>query len=163
LSADVNVDVVVGVAMAIGLVGTVVPLLPGLPVITVAAFVWVIADGADAGQWIVFGVVAVLAVAGMVIGAALPARGASAAGASKWTLALGAVGAVVGALVIPVVGALIGWPVGVFVGEWLRTRELSSAWGSTWATVLGIVRGTAAQFGAGLAAVSIWAVAAWLW
>jgi uncharacterized protein YqgC (DUF456 family) len=163
LSADINADVVVGVAMAVGLIGTVVPLLPGLPVIVAAAFVWVIVDGADLGQWIVFATVAVVAVAGMVIGATMPARGASAAGASPWVLVLGAVGAIVGALVIPLVGALIGWPAGVYAGEWLRTRDASSAWGSTRATVLGVVRGTAIQFGAGLVAVSVWAIAAWRW
>ncbi len=73
---------------------------------------------------------------------------------------VGAVGAVVGALVIPVVGALIGWPLGVFVAECLRTRDPSAAWASTRGTVVGVVRGTAVQFGAGLVAVSIWAMAA---
>jgi uncharacterized protein len=159
----VDVDVLVGVAMAVGLVGTVVPILPGLPVIVVAAFVWVVADGADPGQWIVFAMVASIAVAGMVIGSLLPARRASAAGASRWALASGAVGVVVGAIVIPFVGALIGWPIGVFVAEWLRTRDATSAWASTRATIAGVVRGVAVQFGAGLAAVSIWAIAAWRW
>jgi hypothetical protein len=149
--------------MALGLIGTVVPLLPGLPVIIVAAFVWVIADGTDPGEWAVFAIVALVATAGMAIGAALPARGASAAGASPWALALGAVGAVVGAIFIPLVGALIGWPLGVLVAEWLRTRELSSAWASTRATVVGALHGTAVQFGAGLVAVSVWAGAAWRW
>ena len=160
---DFNVDVIVGVAMAVGLIGTVVPLLPGLPVIVAAAFVWVIADGSDLGQWVVFAMVAAVAVAGMAIGAALPARGASAAGASPWAIVLGAVGAVVGAFVIPLVGAIIGWPLGVFVAECLRTRDPSAAWASTRGTVVGIARGTAVQFGAGLAAVSIWAIAAWRW
>lgn len=160
---DFNVDVIVGVAMAVGLIGTVVPLLPGLPVIIAAAFVWVIADGTDPGQWIVFAIVATVAAVGMAIGATLPARGASAAGASPWALGLGAAGAVVGALVIPFVGALIGWPLGVFVAEWLRIRDTSAALASTRGTVVGIVRGTVVQFVAGLAAVSIWAIAAWRW
>ena len=160
---DLNVDVIVGVAMAVGLIGTFVPLLPGLPVIIAAAFVWVIADGPDPGHWIVFAIVGAVAGAGMAIGATMPARGASAAGASSWALALGAVGAVVGALVIPFVGALIGWPLGVFVAELLSTHHPSAAWASTRGTVVGVVRGTAVQFGAGLAAVSIWAIAAWRW
>ena len=159
----INIDVIVAIAMAVGLVGTVVPFLPGLPVIVVAAFVWVVADGADPGEWVVFGIVATIAVAGMIVGALLPARRASTAGASRWALVTGAVGAVIGAIVIPVVGAFIGWPVGVFLAEWLRTRRGGSAWASTRATIVGVLHGTAVQFGAGVAAVSVWAVAAWRW
>ena len=159
----VDIDVIVAIAMAVGLVGTVVPFLPGLPVIVVAAFVWVLVKGADPGQWLVFGVVVMVAVAGMVVGALLPARRASGAGASRWALVSGAVGAVIGAIVIPLVGALIGWPVGVFLAEWLRTRRADRAWASTRATITGVLHGTAIQFGAGVAAVSIWGFAAWRW
>jgi uncharacterized protein YqgC (DUF456 family) len=160
---SVDVDVVVGLAMVVGLVGTLVPLLPGLPIIIAAAFAWVIADGADPGQWTVFAVVCVIAVAGMIIGSLLPARRASTAGAPRWVLGVGVVGAVVGALVIPFVGALIGWPVGVFVAEWLRTSDASRAWASMRATAVGVLQGATVQFGAGLVGVGIWAVAAVMW
>ena len=134
----VNVDVVVGLAMVVGLVGTLVPLLPGLPIIIMAAFIWVVADGADLGQWTVFAGVSTIAVTGMVVGSLLPARRASASGASRWALAAGALGVVVGALVIPFVGALIGWPVGVFLAEWLRMRDGKHAWASMRATAAGV-------------------------
>lgn len=145
--------------MVVGLIGTLVPLLPGLPVIVAAAFVWVIADGAAPGQWTLFAVVSAIAVAGMIVGSLLPARRASTAGAPRWVLAAGAVGAVVGAIVIPFVGVLIGWPVGVFVAEWLRTSDASRAWASMRATAAGVLQGTTVQFGAGLVGIGIWAVA----
>ena len=117
-----NVDVAVGFLMVVGLVGTVLPLLPGLPVIVVAALIWVIADGSDQGQWVVFAIVTALAVAALVAGSVIPARRASRAGATGWVLVTGAIGLVIGAFVVPVVGALVGWPLGILVGEWLRTR-----------------------------------------
>jgi uncharacterized protein YqgC (DUF456 family) len=157
----INVDVVVGVAMAVGLVGTVVPLLPGLPLIVGAAFAWVIADGADSGQWLVFGAVTVVAVVGLIVGSILPARRASAAGASRVSLLAGAIGAVAGAIFIPVVGAFIGWPLGVLAAEWLRSRDVGVAVASTRATVAGLVHGAAIQFGAGVVAVAIWVIAVW--
>jgi uncharacterized protein YqgC (DUF456 family) len=160
---DINVDVLIGVLMVLGLIGTVVPLLPGLALIVVAGFVWVVADGSDPGEWIVFGAVAAVAMTGMVIGLVLPARSAAAAGAPRGSLAVGAVGAVIGALVIPFVGALLGWPIGVYLAEWTRTRDASAAWVSTRATAVGLVRGAAVQFGAGLVAVSVWAIAALRW
>jgi uncharacterized protein YqgC (DUF456 family) len=159
----VSVDVLVGLAMLVGLVGTVIPFLPGLPVIVVAAFVWVVADGSDPGQWIVFAVVASIAVAAMVVGSLVPARRTSAAGAPTWVLAAGALGLVIGAIAIPVVGALVGWPLGIFGAEMVRTRDLAKASAMTRVTIAAVGLGVAIQFGAGVIAVAIWAVAAWRW
>jgi len=159
----VTIDLLVGLLMLVGLVGVVIPFLPGLPLIVVAAFAWVVAGGSDTGQWVVFIIVAAIAVAAMVVGSALPARRASGAGTSGWVLAAGAVGLVVGAIVIPIVGALIGWPVGVFVAELLRTRHVPTAVATTRATLVGMGIGIAIQFGGGVLAVAIWAAAAWRW
>lgn len=155
----INVDVVIGLAMAVGLVGTVVPLLPGLPLIVGASFVWVLADGTDARQWWVFGVVAAICIAGLIVGSTLPARRASAAGASRLSQLAGAIGAIAGAIFIPLVGAFIGWPAGVFAVEFLRSRDASVALASTRATVAGLVHGAAVQFSAGVLAVAVWVVA----
>jgi uncharacterized protein YqgC (DUF456 family) len=158
-----NVDVLVGLAMLVGLVGTVVPFLPGLPVIVVAALFWVVGDGSDPGQWIVFAIVASIAVAAIVVGAMVPARRTSAAGAPKWVLLAGAVGLVIGAIAIPVVGALVGWPIGIFAAEVLRTRDVGRAWTMTRVTIAAVGLGVAIQFSAGVGAVGIWAVAVWRW
>jgi uncharacterized protein len=158
-----NVDVAVGIVMIVGLVGTVLPFLPGLPVILVAALAWVLVDGSDPGQWLLFAFVAAVCVAGMVIGSILPARRAAQAGASKWVVVGGAVGLVVGAIAIPVVGAIIGWPVGIFVASMLATSDRRQAWAQTRATIAGVGLGTAIQFGAGVVAVGGWAIAAWRW
>jgi uncharacterized protein YqgC (DUF456 family) len=161
--AVLSVDAAVAIAMLVGLVGTVLPFLPGLPVILVSTLVWVIADGSDAGQWWVFGFVAAVCIAGMVIGSILPARRAARAGASRWVLVGGAIGLVVGAIVIPVVGAVVGWPLGIFVASMTTTHDLDAAWAQTRATIAGVGIGTAVQLGAGVVAVAGWAVAAWRW
>ena len=158
-----SLDLVVGLGMLVGLIGVLIPFLPGLPLIVVSAFVWVVADGSDPGQWIVFAIVTSITVAAMVVGSTIPARRASGAGTPGWVLALGVVGLVIGAFAIPVVGALIGWPIGIFLGEWLRTRELGAAWVTTRATLAALGLGIAIQFGAGVVAVAIWAAAAWRW
>jgi len=126
-----------------------------------AAFVWVIADGTDPGQWWVFGAVAVIAIVGQIIGSVLPARRASAAGAARLSLVAGAIGAIAGAIFIPIVGAFIGWPLGVLAAEWLRDRDGSAAVASTRAPIVGLVHGAAIQFSAGLVSVAIWVVAVW--
>ena len=158
-----ELDVLVGLAMLVGLVGVLIPLLPGLPLILVAAFVWVVADGADAGQWVVFGLMAAIIVAATVASSVIPARRAAAAGAPWWVLGAGAAGVVIGFFAIPVVGALIGGPIGIYVGELLRLRDGRAAWETTLATLRGIGLGIAIQMVAGVAAIAIWAVAAIAW
>jgi uncharacterized protein YqgC (DUF456 family) len=113
---------------------------------------------------LVCGIVAAIAVAGMIVGSLRPGspsvrRGGPRAGLSRRR----AVGAVIGAIVLPLVGALMSWPVGVFLAEWLRTRDAPRAWASTRATLTGVAQGGAVQFGAGVAAVAVWGVAAWRW
>jgi hypothetical protein len=75
----------------------------------------------------------------------------------------GAVGLVVGAIAIPVIGAVVGWPLGIFIASMLSTGDAKDAWTHTRATIAGVGIGTAAQFGAGVVAVGVWAVAAWRW
>jgi uncharacterized protein YqgC (DUF456 family) len=158
-----NLDLLVGLAMLVGLVGVVIPLLPGLPIIMASAVLWAAVSGSGAGGWVVAAIVIVIAVAGMVAGTVLPARRAAVGGATWWVLAMGAAGLVVGAIVIPVVGALVGWQVGIFAAEWLRTRQLTSAWRTTRSTLVGQGLGIAVQLAAGVSAVAVWATAAWRW
>lgn len=153
-------EILVALAMLVGLVGILVPLVPGLPLILVAALVWVVADGADATHWLAFGAIVATTVGGMVVSSVIPARRAATAGAPPWVLGVGAMGVVVGFFVIPVVGALVGGPIGIYAGEWLRLRDHRAAWQTTRATLRGIGAGIAIQMVAGVAAVAIWAVAA---
>jgi uncharacterized protein YqgC (DUF456 family) len=156
-------DVLVAIAMVVGLVGILIPFVPGLPLILAAAFVWVVADGADAGQWIVFVVVAAVTVTAMIASSVIPARRTSARGAPIWVLLAGAAGVVIGFFTIPVVGALLGGPAGILVAELARQRDARAAWETTRVTLRGIGVGIALQMAAGVLAVAIWAVAAWRW
>ena len=123
---------------------------------------WALTSG-GLEAWLVAVTVAAICVGAMVASSVLPARRAAGAGAPRWVLVSGIVGLIVGAIAIPVVGAIIGWPAGIFSAELARTRSLGTAWGTTSATLGGLGLGIAIQFGAGVAAVSLWAIAAWLW
>ena len=158
-----SIELLVGAVMLIGLAGLIVPVVPGLPLILAAALVWVLADGTDTGQWMVFGVIAIVTTVGMVASSVIPARRAAVAGAPWWVLGVGAVGAVVGFFVIPVIGALVGAPLGIFAGEYVRQREMRAAWATTRATIRGIGLGIVIQFVAGVVAVGVWGVAALIW
>jgi uncharacterized protein YqgC (DUF456 family) len=149
---------VLAIAMLIGLVGILVPVLPGLILIASAGIVWAIAEPRPA-HWAVVGVMAAIAIAGVAASTVLPARRASSAGASRGAMAAGAIGMVVGFFAVPVVGALVGFPAGVFLGEIAKTRDADTAWARTVATIKGVGLGILLQLAGGVAMIAIWVAA----
>jgi uncharacterized protein YqgC (DUF456 family) len=148
----------VAVAMAIGLVGVVVPLLPGLALVWAAGLVWAIAEGEGTTRWVVLALMTVLLVAGTVAKYALPARSATAKGASRSTLVFGALGAIIGFFVIPLVGLLIGGVAGIYLAELVRLGDARRAWSATGAALVAVGLGMLIELAAGVAMVLAWAV-----
>jgi uncharacterized protein YqgC (DUF456 family) len=122
--------VVVGLAIATGIVGVVVPVLPGALLAWVAIAVWALAV-ASATAW------AVLAGATLVIGGAqvvkllVPGRRLRDAGVPRRSILTGLLFAVVGFFLIPVVGLFIGFPLGVYLEERRRLGRHAAASRST--------------------------------
>lgn len=152
-------DVAAGAVMLLGLVGTILPFLPGIPLIIAAALVWAAVTGAGAGGWVAVAIVILIGLAGMLVGTLIPARTTAAAGAPRWVLGVGALGVVVGFFAIPVVGALVGGPAAVFLAELVRLRDGTQATRATWAALQGMGLGIAIQFSAAVAMIAVWAVA----
>ncbi len=150
---------VLALVMLVGLIGVLVPVLPGLLLILGAAVAWAAADPA-AGRWVVVGVMGAIGIAATVAATVLPARRAAATGAPRSALLAGAAGMVVGFVAVPVVGALVGFPAGVFVAETLRLRDGRAAQASTLATLRGVGVGILIQLVAGVVMIGIWLVAA---
>jgi uncharacterized protein len=146
----------VGVAMAVGLVGTIVPIVPGLALIWAGALGFGIAEGFDGPGALLFGTITIVGLAGEVAGVVLPKRSAGRAGAGRWSLLLGVTAALAGFFLVPVVGLPLGGALGIYVGEHLRTRDPHVAWRATMATLRGFGLAALAQFGAGLFMVVLW-------
>lgn len=147
-----------GMAMAIGLLGVLVPVLPGLLLIAAAGLGWaVLADGP--GPWVVFGAMIVILAIGTVAKYVLPGRTLRQAGAPMSTLLLSVLGAVIGFFVIPVIGFLFGGVAGIFLGELRRLNDSRAAGRSTVTTLRAIGIGLAIEVLAGVLAVAIWFVA----
>lgn len=148
--------VLLGVGMLVGLVGVLLPILPGSLLIAVLTVVWLFGAGPGAGYWA--GTILVLAIlaVGTVAKYALPSRALRDAGAPLCTLALGVLGAIAGFVIIPVVGLPLGFVLGVYAGEYLRLRTYAGAWRSTRATLAGIGLGILIELLAATAAVGVW-------
>ncbi|WP_432513959.1 DUF456 domain-containing protein [Kineococcus sp. SYSU DK001] len=149
--------VVVAVALAVGLVGIVVPVLPGTVLIAVAALVWAIGTGGAA--WWFFAAAAVLLAGGQVAMYLLPGRRMTRAGIRRTTLLLGGLLGVVGFFVVPVLGLPLGFVLGVFLGELLGTTATPDrarrAWGSTVVALKNVGLSVAIEGAAGLVATGV--------
>jgi uncharacterized protein YqgC (DUF456 family) len=117
------------VSMLIGVVGIVLPVLPGMIWVwlSLLAFAW-FTDFQVVTPW----VFAVLTLIALVTGTSniwLPYLGAKKTGAAKRAIFLGLVGAIIGTFVIPIplLGTVIGYALGIIVGELLKHRDLQVA------------------------------------
>jgi uncharacterized protein YqgC (DUF456 family) len=122
-------EILVALAIAVGLASTVVPVLPGTLIVGGAILLWASETGGTTA-WLVFAVAAVLLAAGAVVKYLLPGRRLKDAGIPLSTQLAGAGLGVVGFFVVPLVGLFLGFVLGVFLAEWLRLGH-RQAWPST--------------------------------
>ena len=146
------------IVMVIGLAGTLLPFVPGLPLIWGAALVYGLVEGFDAMAWVAMIVISLVMIAGMVAKITLPQRRASASGAPRSTLIVGGLLAIVGFFTVPVIGLPLGAVVGILLAEYRRTGDWSPAWSSTKEVLIGFGIGTLLEMGAGLVMIGCWAV-----
>ena len=158
MTSDVG-PVVLGVfalVMAIGLIGTVVPVLPGLALIWATGLVYGIVAGFGATGWTAFAVMTVLLVVGTTAQLVLPSRAGARGGAPRSTLMAGALGGLVGFFAIPVVGLPIGAVLAVLAAEQRRLGDLQRAWATTRGVIVGFGVGLLVELSAGLVMVATW-------
>lgn len=150
-------EVLVAVAILVGLVGVVVQVLPGNVLVLAAVLVWSWVTG-DATAWVVF------AVAALAIGLAEAAQWVLAGRHMRraevpWsTLVWGGLAGVVGFFVIPVVGLFVFFVGAVFAAELLRRRDRGAAWRATLAALQATGITILVQLLGGLVAAGAWGV-----
>lgn len=148
----------VAVAIAVGLVGIVVPLLPGMLLVYGAILVWAVIAHTVA-SWVTLGIVTVVVGATTAVKYLWPIRRMRRAEVPTAAVLAGGVLGIVGFFVIPVFGLVIGFILGVYLAELLRRRDLRRAWASTVHAVKGVALSTGVEFAGALAAAVTWLVA----
>jgi uncharacterized protein YqgC (DUF456 family) len=147
-------EVLVALAILVGLVGVIVPILPGLVLVLAAILFWAIGEGSATG-WSVFIVAAVLIVAGSVVKYAVPNRRLKTTGIPSSTTWFGVALGVVGFFVIPVIGLFIGFVLGVYLAEYRRVGG-AAAWPSTKETLRAVGVSIMIELAAGVLAALVW-------
>jgi len=123
-------DVVVAVVCLIGILGTILPILPGTFLVAGAVVVWGVVTGGTAGWGAVIAAVVLLALA-TGLKYLIPAKWMRDGGVGTWVLLAGGALGIVGFFVIPVVGVIIGFVLGVYLAELIRLKNLRQAWPTT--------------------------------
>src|SRR5215212_571972 len=122
--------------MLVGLAGSVLPGLPGVPLIFISGLVYAIATDFEYVGGLTIVLLGLFAALAFILDFVATAYGARKFGASNWGTAGGAIGGVVGALVGALflgigarVGLVLGAIGGVFLGEYLKRRREPSGTG----------------------------------
>lgn len=150
-----------GALVIVGLLGVVLPALPGLPLMFAGMWLAAWAGGyaeVGVGTVIMLAVLTLFSVGVDVVAALL---GAKRVGASRLALLGAAIGTVVG-LFMGFVGILIGPFAGALVGEWIHGRRLDLAAKVGVGTWLGIVFAAVLKLALAFAMLGIF-VFAWWW
>ncbi|WP_327110677.1 DUF456 domain-containing protein [Nocardia sp. NBC_01730] len=147
----------VGLAILVGLVGIIVPILPGVILIFGAIAVWAFLTG-GATAWIVFAICTALLVISGVVKYTWPGRKMKDAGVSNRAVFLGAILGIVGFFVIPVVGLFVGFVLGVYLSELHRLRAGQQAWQATVHALKGVGLSMLIELFGALLATGVWVV-----
>lgn len=156
--SDQLATVLVLVVMLIGMVGTLIPILPGIALMWVGALGYGFLVGFDAIAIGALLTITILTVGAMAAGVLLPKRAAADAGASTASQVSAAVGAVIGFFVIPIIGVVVGALVGIAAAEWFDKRDWRVARTSTIAVAKGLGVSALLQFGIAFMILVVWSV-----
>ncbi len=140
-----NVFLLLGGALVVlGIIGTVMPALPGAPVVFVGLLIAAWAEGFQKVGWFTLSLLAVLTLLSFVVEFLASSLGAKRVGASWAALFCAAVGAIVG-LFFGLPGFILGPFVGAVAGEYAARRNWRQASRVGLGTWIGMLLGIAGK------------------
>jgi uncharacterized protein YqgC (DUF456 family) len=145
--------------MLVGLIGTVVPLVPGTVLILCGAVLNHFA--LQSIGWTTLVVLTMMMIAAQVLDIVSGSLGAKWFGATRWGAIGGILGAIVG-LFFGLIGIFVGPLIGALVGELLGGKGLLPAGRSSWGAVLGTTAGIIGKFSIGVLMIVWFLVAAFV-
>ncbi len=142
--------------MLFGLVGALIPGLPGIELVWLAALGYGFFSGWGTwGPWL-FALITLILIIGEVVSWWLGSATARYTGASWKAILASLVLGLIGMFIIPVIGALIGAVLGVFLVELYRRRNWKAALKTTSGVLLGAGLSFGAQMVIALMMIGVW-------
>lgn len=141
--------------MFIGLLGVLLPLIPGVGLIWITALIYAIAEGFQNVDPITMVVLSIIAIPGITADIWVSSLGAKVGGASFWSIVASLLGGIIGFLFFNLPGALIGSLVGLVVVELFRAKDWRQALKASGGWVVGRLVSTAVQLVVGVIMIAI--------
>jgi uncharacterized protein YqgC (DUF456 family) len=133
-----------GLLVVAGIAGTIVPLLPGAPLVFLGLLVAARIDDFQKVGWVTLTLLAILTLLAYAVDLWATRHGARRVGASGWAL-LGALLGGIAGLFFALPGLILGPFLGAFAGEYLARRDLRQAGRAGLGTWLGLLLSTAGR------------------
>ena len=137
---DIFLLVLAGLCMLIGIVGCIVPGLPGVPVAYVGLWIAQATERIDF-SWqmlLIWGIVTIVV---SVLDYVVPAWGTKHFGGTKWGIWGSTIGVFVG-LFFGAVGVIVCPLIGAILGELMNGKEMKEALRAGWGSFIGLLCGT---------------------
>jgi uncharacterized protein len=149
-------------SLAVGLVGTLIPLLPGSLLMWLAIFFYALLYGFETLTWGGFALISLIA---LVTGTAdiwLTLLGAKKGGASRRSQLFGLLGAIIGTFIVPLLGTIIGYMAGILLAEYQKRQDWNLALRASLGGLAGYGIASLIQFGGGLLMIFVFVWQIWI-
>jgi len=147
------------VLFAVGLIGTVLPVIPGTTIILAAAIIHRMMLGAEKSiGWRSIAILLLLTLATYALDFLSGYFGAKYFGATKWGMFGAVIGALVG-IVFGIIGLFIGPVIGAIAGEFIAGKRLIDAGRAGWGSLLGNLGGMIGKLVIALVMITIFLMA----
>lgn len=137
---EITLLIIAGLCMLIGIIGCIVPGLPGTPIAYAGLWIAQVTERVDF-SWqllLTWGIVTVVV---SVLDYVVPAWGTKRYGGTKYGVWGSTIGVIIG-LFFGAVGVIVGPLIGAVIGEMLAGKEVEQALRAGWGSFIGLLCGT---------------------
>jgi uncharacterized protein len=155
-------ELIVLAVMFFGMISLMIPIIPGIIIIWLAALVYGIVEGFGIAGIIIFAVLTLMMLGSMVLDEVIIGASARAQGASWIAVGVATVAGVIGTFALPPFGGLLGALIGIFLVEFIRLKDVRTALRSTKGVAIGCGGAVLAKMALGALMIGLWMVWAFL-
>ncbi len=154
----VSFNVFILLVMLGGLLLSLMPVVPSVIIIWLAALLYgIVAGFGKLGAWL-FAFLTLLTIVSMLVDNVLMGAKAREAGASWQSIVWAILAGLVGSFAFPPLGGLIAAPLALYLVEYMRLKDKSETWKIVKGLLTGVGLSSLARFGIGFVMVILWGV-----
>lgn len=148
--------------MAVGLIGLLFYIIPGLTIIWLAILAYGIVTGFTLYSGILFSVITLLMIGGNLIDNYFMGSEARKTGASWLAIVVALIAGIAGTFILPPFGGLLFAAVGILAVEWIRKKDFKEGLKSTGGIIKGCGLSVVVRVFIALVMIGLWGLWVWL-